>query len=518
MTLGGLALAVGILVDDATVEIENTHRNIAMRKPLVRAVLDGASQIAVPTFVATISICIVFVPGHLAHRNGALFVYAARHGRGFRHARVLPVVAHSRPDDDGVSSGIRAGRLSGRRRWRANGRTRTDLERPSSVQSLFEKLRYRYIGLLDWSLAHPGRVLAAFMGVSIASLGLVMLIGEDFFPAVDAGQMRLHARGPAGMRIEETELKFAALEREIRAVIPPDQLDMLIDNIGIPNSWPAIAQGDIPTISSADGEILISLNKENHAPTKGLRSAAAQAAARQVSRYDVLLPAGRHHQPDRELRSARAYRSAGGGQQRFGQLQDRSDAREEDRAHPRRGRRSRASGGRRSRRFNLNVDRVKASQMGLTQRDVTSSMLISLSGSSTVAPNFWMNWTNGVNYNIGVQTPQYRIDSLDALLRTPISVATEHRERRDRGVNVGRVRRREFVRRCVAERIVAGLRKSRRGRRQHAASFQSGHGSKGLRAGDREPLQRAAGFRCLRQCGPARSGWRGRGRAKDHAG
>ena len=106
------------------------------------------------------------------------------------------------------------------------------------------------------------------MGVSVASFGLVMLIGEDFFPAVDAGQMRLHARGPAGMRIEQTELKFAELEREIRSVIPPDQLEMMIDNIGIPNSWTSIAQGDIPTISSADGEILISLNKEHHAPTR----------------------------------------------------------------------------------------------------------------------------------------------------------------------------------------------------------------------------------------------------------
>src|SRR5208282_2627288 len=108
---------------------------------------------------------------------------------------------------------------------------------------------------------------SAFIGVSLASLGLFMLIGEDFFPSVDAGQLRLHARGPAGTRIEETELRFAALEHEIRAVIPAGELDMLIDNIGIPNSWPAIAQGDIPTISSADGEILISLNKDKHAPT-----------------------------------------------------------------------------------------------------------------------------------------------------------------------------------------------------------------------------------------------------------
>ena len=121
------------------------------------------------------------------------------------------------------------------------------------------------MGLLDWSLRHRGRVLLGIRWLLRARRSaLVSLVGEDFFPSVDSGQMRLHARGPAGTRIEETEARFAEIEHEIRSVIPPDEIDMLIDNIGIPNSWPAIAQGDIPTISSADGEILISLNKEKH--------------------------------------------------------------------------------------------------------------------------------------------------------------------------------------------------------------------------------------------------------------
>jgi len=290
--------------------------------------------------------------------------------------------------------------------------------------ALFEKLRYRYLGLLDWSLAHPALVLAAFMGVSLGSFGLVTLIGADFFPAVDAGQMRLHARGPAGMRIEQTELKFAELEREIRSVIPPDQLDMMIDNIGIPNSWPAIAQGDIPTISSADGEILISLNKEHHAPTQ---------------RYEVLLRKRlREDFPDMAFffqpaditsqivnfglpapidlqvvgnNAAANYKIAQGLAKKISLIPGAADVHvHQVAAQPE---------------INLNVDRVKASELGLTQRDVTNSMLISLSGSSTFAPNYWMNWTNGVQYNIGVQTPQYRLDSLDALLRTPITVATD---------------------------------------------------------------------------------------------
>jgi multidrug efflux pump subunit AcrB len=134
--------------------------------------------------------------------------------------------------------------------------------------ALFERLRFRYIGLLDWSLRHRGRVLTAFMGLSVASLGLVWLVGQDFFPNVDSGQMRLHARAPAGTRIEQTEVRFAAIEREIREIIPADEVEELIDNIGIPNSWTSLAQGDIPTISSADGEILISLNKEKHGPSR----------------------------------------------------------------------------------------------------------------------------------------------------------------------------------------------------------------------------------------------------------
>ncbi len=132
----------------------------------------------------------------------------------------------------------------------------------------FEKLRFRYMGLLDFALRHRGPFLIAFSVFCVLSLGLVTLVGEDFFPDVDSGQMRLHARGPAGMRIETTEVRFAALENEIRSIIPKDEVDTLIDNIGIPNSWPAIAQGDIPTISSADGEILISLNKEKHGSTR----------------------------------------------------------------------------------------------------------------------------------------------------------------------------------------------------------------------------------------------------------
>ena len=422
MTLGGLALAVGILVDDATVEIENTHRNIAMRKPLVRAVLDGASQIAVPTFVATVSICIVFVPvilltgtaRYLFTPLAMAVVFAMLASYLLSRTLVPTMMAYLLESElDAYREGTDGAPRGGRGPiWKAH----------HLFNSLFEKLRYRYLGLLDWSLAHRGRVLAAFMGLSIASFALALVIGEDFFPAVDAGQMRLHARGPAGMRIEETELRFAALEREIRSVIPPSQLDMMIDNIGIPTSWPALAQGDIPTISSADGEILISLNKEHHSPTRNYEVLLRKRLRRdfpdmvfffqpaditsQIVNFG--LPAPIDLQVGGSNASAN-YKIAQDLARKISLIPGAADVHvHQVAAQPE---------------INFNVDRVKASQLGLTQRDVTNSMLISLSGSSTFAPNYWVNWQNGVQYNIGVQTPQYRLDSLDALLRTPISVA-----------------------------------------------------------------------------------------------
>ncbi len=418
MTLGGLALAVGILVDDGTVEIENTHRNIAMRKPMIRAVLDGASQIAVPTFVATLSICIVFVPvllltgtaRYLFTPLAMAVVFAMMASYLLSRTLVPTMMAYL------LESEIDFYREGHARRRGVLGTAH------HIFNSFFEQLRFRYMGLLDWSLEHRGRVLAAFMGFTVVSLGLAALIGEDFFPTVDAGQMRLHARGPAGTRIEETEVRFAALEREIKAVIPPDEISMVIDNIGIPNSWPAIAQGDIPTISSADGELMISLNKDKHAPTgeyevklrKRLRDKFPDMVfffqpadiTSQIVNFGLPAPI------DLQVvgRNAPAnYKIAEKLARRIAQIPGAADVHvHQVVAQPE---------------LRLNVDREKASQLGLTQSDVTSSMLISLSGSATVAPNYWMNWENGVSYSIGVQTPQYRIDSLDALLRTPISPA-----------------------------------------------------------------------------------------------
>jgi len=418
MTLGGLALAVGILVDDATVEIENTHRNIGLRKPLVRAVLDGASQIAVPTFVSTLSICIVFVPVLLLTGTArylftpmAMAVVFAMLSSYLLSRTLVPTMVHKllRSEMSMYQLGVEGEHASGKgifwsmHHW---------------FNGLFERLRFRYIGLLDWSLRHRGRVLAGFGVVFVGSLGLLWLVGEDFFPTVDSGQMRLHARAPAGTRIEETEVRFAAIEREIRQVIPADEMDTIIDNIGVPNSWTSLAQGDIPTISSADGELLISL-KEKHGPTRDYEVALRKRLnqqfpdttfffqpaniTNQILNFGLPAPidlqvVGRDAEAGYKIAqrlAARISRIPGSVDVHVHQVVDQPS-------------------------ITLNVDRTKAGQLGLTQRDVTGNMLISLSGNGTVAPNYWVG-PNGVNYNVGVQTPQYKVDSLDALLRTPVT-------------------------------------------------------------------------------------------------
>ena len=218
MTLGGLALAVGILVDDATVEIENTHRNLGMGKPLVRAVLDGASQIAVPTFVSTLSICIVFVPVLLLTGHGAVSVHAAGDGGGVRDDGVLPAVANAGADD-GASPAAKRGRRCTRPAGTAATGCSGALHR--GVNRLFERLRYRYLGLLDLSLAHRGAGAARRSWRCRSDRCCwCALVGRDFFPDVDAGTLRLHARTPPGTRIEQTELRFADVEQEIRDALP----------------------------------------------------------------------------------------------------------------------------------------------------------------------------------------------------------------------------------------------------------------------------------------------------------
>lgn len=418
MTLGGLSLAVGILVDDATVEIENTHRNLAMRKPLTRAVLDGAMQIAAPTFVSTLSICVVFVPVLLLTGVAkflftplALAVVFAMMASYLLSRTLVPTMVHyllaqeAHLYQQGEHEHAGGGPI-----WRFH----------HAFNRRFEQMRGAYTGFLDWALDHKRTVAAVFVLFIAGSFMLAPMVGRDFFPTIDSGQMRLHARAPSGTRLEQTELIFAGIEKEIRDVIPQDELVNIVDNIGIPNGGFNLAFGDNPTIGTGDGDILISLNEEHHAPvalyTEQLRKRLnerfpdvvfffeAANITNQILNFGLPAPldvqvtgrdAPRNFAVARQL-AARIAAIPGAADVHIHQTDDNPEIR-------------------------VNVDRSKASQLGLTQRDVSSSMLISLSSSGQVAPNQWLNFANGVNYNVAVQTPIYRFLSLDDLMRTPIS-------------------------------------------------------------------------------------------------
>ncbi len=420
MTLGGLSLAVGVLVDDATVEVENIHRNLDMDKPLVRAILDGAQQIAIPAFVSTLSICIVFVPVLLL-TGVARYLFTPLAGAvvfamltSYLLSRtVIPPMVHlllpKEMDDE------RKARDAGDAKKNVLARVHEGFEQR------FERLRDRYRGALEWSLDNRAWVLIPFVVFVLCSLPLIFAIGRDFFPYVDSDQMRLHVRAPAGLRIEETERVFAAIEKEIRARIPVEEFDTILDDIGLPYSGINLATGDNATLGAADGEILIAL-KPGHKDTliyqRDLRDHLAltfpdetfffQAANITNQILDFGLPApidiqvsGREKEKNLEVARrimADLKKIDGAVDVHLGQEPSTPT-------------------------MKVDVDRDKAQQAGLTQRDVANSVLISLASSGQVAPTQWLDPENGVSYQIAVQTPTDRIDSIDALRRTPITAA-----------------------------------------------------------------------------------------------
>jgi multidrug efflux pump subunit AcrB len=427
MTLGGLALAVGILVDDATVEIENVHRNMGLKgKTLVRAILDGAQQIAIPAFVSTLCICIVFVPVLMLSGAAkylftplAMAVVFAMLTSYLLTRTVVPTLVHFllpvemplyQEGDQKAEAERKAGPI-----WHFH----------QAFEHRFERLRDAYHGILERVLERRVLIGSAIALFAFSSLALVLFVGQDFFPYVDSGQMRLHVRTPTGTRIEETERIFAAVEDEIRRVIPPDELDTILDNIGLPNSGINLAFSDSSTSGSGDGEILVSL-KAKHRPTieytRELRSRLAtrfpadtfffQAADITSQILNFGLPAPIDVQVTGNDAAAN-YRVASGLRDRIAQVPGAVDTFIRQRIdYPT---------------VNVNVDRIKADESGLTQRDVASSLLISLSSSGQVAPNQWLNPQNGVNYQVAVQTPQYNVPTFDAMQRTPITAPTSGR-------------------------------------------------------------------------------------------
>ncbi len=421
MTLGGLALAVGILVDDATVEIENIHRNLAQGKPILRAILDGAQQIAAPAFVSTLCICIVFVPvifltgaARYLFTPLALAVVLAMMASYFLSRTLVPTMikyllrhevdrySHGETETDEAGDNIF---------WRVH----------HVFNRRFHRLRSGYTNLLAASLEHRKLVAGGFLAISVVSAALIPFIGTDFFPQVDAGQIRLHVRAPAGTRIEQTESYFARVEDTIRQVIPAGELTDILDNIGLPYSGLNIAFSDSATVGSFDGEILVSLKAGEHHSTweyvRRLRTRLNREFPDLIFFFqpaDIvgqILNFGLPAPIDLQVigpgsNAARNYRLAKELEQRITLIRGAVDVHLHQVVD--------------APEMRFNVDRTRADQLGLSQRDVANGMLVSLSSSSQTAPNYWINPQNGIDYPIAVQTPAYRIDSTSTLLSTPI--------------------------------------------------------------------------------------------------
>src|ERR1039457_4193135 len=420
MTLGGLALAVGILVDDATVEIENIHRNFGLGKPILRAILEGAMQIATPAFVSTLCICIVFVPViFLAGAARYLFTPLAL-------AVVLAMMASYLLSRTLIPTMVRYLLAGESERYHGDEGVMEDsggffaaIHR--GFQRRFEGMRSGYRNLLASALAHRKLVAVSFFLICGSCLALAPFLGEDFFPQVDAGQIGLPVRAPSGTRIEETERYFAQVENALHRVIPPAELTDIVDNIGLPYSGLNLAMSDTATIGPFDGEILVSLRPGEHAPTAGYLRELRIRLNRDFPSLtfffqpaDIVgqilnfgLPAPIDVQVVGPLSNAKAnYALARQIEHRIARIPGAADVHTHQVVDVPE--------------FLFQVDRTRAGQLGFTQRDVADSLLISLASSTQIAPNYWIDPRNSVDYPVSVQTPQYRVDSTSELLRTPI--------------------------------------------------------------------------------------------------
>jgi multidrug efflux pump subunit AcrB len=418
MTLGGLALAVGILVDDATVEIENTHRNMAEKRPLTQAILHSAQQVAAPAFVSTLSICIVFVPVVLL-TGAAKYLFTplaeavafAMMASYFLSRTLVPTMMHFLLGKEiGLYQNPGESEREEQRSivWRVHAK----------FDRQFEKMQHRYKELLDWCLEHSAVTLGLFVLLLLVSLPMTWFIGKDFFPYVDSGQMKLHVNPPPGLRLEDSEQFFAAVEREIRTQIPADRVELILDNIGLPNSGINLAFSGSSTISNSDGDIQIALKpgkKDTQKYTRILRDDLRKKfpeatffftpanMTNQILDFGLPAPIDLQvigHDPGN-------YDLAVKLEKEIAAIPGAVDVHlHQEVNYPT---------------MQINSDRTKARQVGLTQSDVANSTLISLTGSGQTTPNYWLNPKTQVNYQIVTQTPIYRVDSLQSLARTPIT-------------------------------------------------------------------------------------------------
>jgi multidrug efflux pump subunit AcrB len=410
MTLGGLALAVGILVDDATVTIENIERHLHLGSDLHKAILDGAGEIAIPALVSTLCICIVFVPMFFLSgvarflfaplAEAVVFAMLASYvlSRTLVPTLVMLLMDHAPADPAAPPSVLQ-------RVYRA-------------FDARFEKIRAGYTVILTAVLARRRRFAALFLGFCVLSCGLVFLLGRDFFPNVDAGQIRMHMRLPSGTRIEETARTADEVDAAIRRIVPPAELGTILDNLGVPYSGLNLSYSNSGVFGSWDGEFQISLN-EGHAPTaryiEQLRRdlpklfPGAEFFFQPADMVTQILNFGLPAAIDVQLTGNDVrgnYLIAAKLMKQILKVNGAVDTHIHQRLDlPT---------------LSLSMDRTQMQQLGLSPSDVTGDLLVSTSGTSQTSPNFWLNPSNGIVYNLTVQSPQYSIDSLDALLRTPV--------------------------------------------------------------------------------------------------
>ncbi|HUC30956.1 MAG TPA: efflux RND transporter permease subunit [Candidatus Acidoferrum sp.] len=411
MTLGGLALAVGILVDDATVEIENIERNLAQGKEMKQAILDGAAQIAVPAFVSTLCICIVFVPMFfLTGVAKFLFVPLAE-------AVVFAMLASyflSRTLIPTLVMYIMRGhehRAAGPKTFM--GRFQRGFERG------FDKFRNGYYELLETTIAHRKLFALCFLAFCVLSLGWVFFLGEDFFPSVDAGLIRLHLRARAGLRVEETARLCALVEQFLHQDLRKGEIANMLDNIGLPNSSINLSYSNSGVIGTSDAEILVGLNA-NHRPTEEIVEQLRQQLPRQFPGVEFffqpadivtqILNFGLPAPIDIQVMGADMQSNYGIAQQIANRLR-RVPGTADVHVQQMLGLPT----------LHLDIDRNLVTQVGMNPRDVAQSVLVSLSGSFQTTPSFWLNPKNGVTYSLVVQSPQYRMISLQDLMNMPVT-------------------------------------------------------------------------------------------------
>jgi CzcA family heavy metal efflux pump len=415
MTLGGLALAVGILVDDATVTIENIHRYLAEGKDIEQAILDGAQQIAIPALVSTLSICIVFVPMFLLTgvarylfvplAEAVVFAMLASY---LLSRTLVPTLAKyflkAHAEGNSNETSVSKNPLVRFQAWFERG---------------FESIRSAYRGLLETFIDHRRIFVAGFLLACFLSLALLPWLGQDFFPSVDSGEFTLHLRAPTGMRIEETAALCDRVENEIRKQIPPQEFAGVIDNIGLPYSGINLSYSNSAPVGTQDADIMVSLSPKHH-PTAGyvhdLRLKLARAfpgttfyflpsdMVTQILNFGLPAPidiqvVGNDLEANRQFADkllARVKNVSGTSDLRIQQTFNQP-------------------------KLHIDVDRTKARAIGFTQREVATNLLVTLSGSSQTSPSFWLNPKNGVSYQIATQTPQYRVQSFQDLANIPVT-------------------------------------------------------------------------------------------------